>query len=174
MSCLIFFLSSTVVTKSIVHVRYNVRNSYSDRSYFISQTSHLWKSGSSVTYVDSGFTTAAGPVTPTLMCATFVCSSTFIVWLLQMSLQLVMPSKLIWAVSTQVWLYVNVNTSMTLQFFTSLRKDNDMVFCCCVHNACVHASSRTGWNLCYEWNTGVACLPYGLSRGFSCNTLVPD
>ena len=47
--------------------------------------------------------------------------STFIVWLQQMSLQLVKPSKVIWAVTTWVRLCISVNTNMLLQFNASLK-----------------------------------------------------
>jgi len=47
--------------------------------------------------------------------------STFIVWLQQMSLQLVRPSKSFWAVSTWVRLCISVKTNMRLQFNACLK-----------------------------------------------------
>ena len=48
--------------------------------------------------------------------------STFIVWLQQMSLELVIMFITLWTVSTWVRLCVSVNTNMTLQFTLNLKQ----------------------------------------------------
>ena len=49
-------------------------------------------------------------------------SSTFIVWLQQMCLELDLPRETLWTVSTWVWLFTSVNTNMTLQITFCLKR----------------------------------------------------
>jgi len=48
--------------------------------------------------------------------------STFIVWLQQMCLELTMPHKTVWTVSTWVRLCISVNTNMKLQLTVSFKQ----------------------------------------------------
>jgi len=48
--------------------------------------------------------------------------STFIVWLQQMCLELTMPCKTVWTVSTWVRFCISVNTNMKLQFTVNLKQ----------------------------------------------------
>jgi len=48
--------------------------------------------------------------------------TSFIMWLQQMCLELIKPSKTVWRVSTWVWLCSSVNTNMKLQFSTYLKQ----------------------------------------------------
>ena len=48
--------------------------------------------------------------------------STFTVWLQQMSLELIIPCKTVWSVSTLVRLCISVNTNMQLQFTVNLKQ----------------------------------------------------